>query len=63
MSGIMPGIGSVPDPGFAGTAPGIGAIMIAAGFRLPPRIHDRAAAFADHAVIPFPRRRIDRLAH
>src|SRR5512143_3774823 len=30
MSGITPGIGSVPDPGLAGTAPGMGAM------RMPP---------------------------
>src|SRR5262249_22326741 len=34
----------------------------AAGFGLPPRVHDRAAALADDAVIPFPGFRIDRLA-
>ncbi len=34
-----------------------------ARFRLPPRIHDRAALLADHAVIPAPRLRVDRLAH
>ena len=34
----------------------------AAGFRLPPGVDDRAAVLADHAVIPLPRLRIDRLA-
>ena len=34
----------------------------AAGLGLPPGIDDRAAAVADHAVIPFPGFRIDRLA-
>src|ERR1700752_3152463 len=33
-----------------------------AGFGLPPGIDDRAAVFADHAIVPFPRFRIDRLA-
>src|SRR5579884_3316795 len=33
------------------------------GFRLPPRIDDRAAVAADHVAIPHPRFRIDRLAH
>src|SRR3546814_16616776 len=35
----------------------------AAGLGLPPRIDDRAAAIADHPVIPLPRFGIDRLAH
>src|SRR3546814_10644301 len=35
----------------------------AAGFGLPPGIDDRAAAVADHAMIPQPGFRIDRLAH
>ena len=34
-----------------------------AGFRLPPGIHDWAAAVAHHVVVPLPRLRIDRLAH
>src|SRR5579872_3055760 len=34
----------------------------AAGFGLPPGIDDRAAVVADHAVIPLPGFRIDRLA-
>jgi hypothetical protein len=34
----------------------------AAGLGLPPGVDDRAAAVADHAVIPFPGFRIDRLA-
>ena len=34
----------------------------AAGLRLPPGVDDRAAAVADHAVIPLPGLRIDRLA-
>ena len=34
----------------------------AAGLRLPPCVDDRAAAFADDAVIPFPGFRVDRLA-
>ena len=34
----------------------------AAGLGLPPGIDDRAAVVADHAVIPFPGFRIDRLA-
>ncbi len=32
-------------------------------FGLPPGIHDRTAALADHAVIPFPGFGIDRLTH
>ena len=35
---------------------------VAAGFRLPPRVHDRAATAADGAVIPHPRLGIDDLA-
>ena len=35
----------------------------AAGLGLPPGVDDRAAAVADHAVIPLPRLGIDRLAH
>ena len=35
----------------------------AAGLGLPPGIDDGAALLADHAVIPFPGFRIDRLAH
>ncbi len=34
----------------------------AAGFGLPPGVDDRAAALADHAIVPLPRLRIDRLA-
>src|SRR5437868_9691164 len=34
----------------------------AAGLGLPPSVDDGAALFADHAVIPKPRRRVDRLA-
>ena len=34
----------------------------AAGLGLPPRVHHRAAAFADHAVVPLPRFGIDGLA-
>ncbi len=34
----------------------------AAGLGLPPGVDDRAAAIADHAVVPLPRFRIDRLA-
>ena len=33
-----------------------------AGLGLPPGVDDRATAFADHAVVPLPRLRIDRLA-
>ncbi len=33
-----------------------------AGLGLPPGIDDRAAALADHVVVPLPRLRIDRLA-
>ncbi len=35
----------------------------ASGFRLPPRVDDRAAAPADDPVIPHPRLGVDRLAH
>ena len=38
-----PACGSVPEPGFSGTAPGMGAIMMAPGFGLPPRVDDGAA--------------------
>src|SRR5262249_35233055 len=34
----------------------------AAGLGLPPGVDDRAAAVADHAVVPLPGLRIDRLA-
>ena len=34
----------------------------AAGLRLPPRVHDRAASLADHVVIPAPDLGIDRFA-
>ncbi len=34
----------------------------AAGLGLPPGVDDRAAVFADHAVVPLPGFRIDRLA-
>src|SRR5262249_17504497 len=34
----------------------------AAGFGLPPGIDDRAAVLANHAIVPFPGFRIDRLA-
>src|SRR4029453_7630587 len=33
-----------------------------AGLRLPPRVDDRAALAPDHAVVPDPRLRVDRLA-
>src|SRR5690606_6574603 len=36
---------------------------VPAGLGLPPGVDDRAAAIADHAVVPFPGFRIDRLAH
>ncbi len=42
----MPKNGSVAEPGFVAMAPGSGVIMIAARFRLPPRIDDRAALLA-----------------
>src|SRR5215216_2027817 len=32
-----------------------------AGLSLPPGIHDRAAFLANHAVVPLPRLRVDRL--
>ena len=35
----------------------------AAGFGLPPSIHDRTAIIADHAVIPLPRFGIDGFTH
>src|SRR6516164_5769219 len=34
----------------------------AAGLGLPPRVDDRAAAVADHTMVPLPSLRIDRLA-
>ena len=42
-------------------APGNGADQDAAGFRLPPGIHDRATPIADDVVVPLPGFRIDRL--
>ena len=58
----MPGSGWVQLPGLVGDGAGQRAIMITAGFGLPPGIDDRAAALADRLVIPHPRLGIDRLA-
>ena len=63
MSGMMPGHGQRARAGFRRHRAGHRSDQNPAGLRLPPGIHNRAAAFADDAVIPFPRRRIDRLAH
>jgi hypothetical protein len=40
MSGMIPGIGRVPDPGFAGDCSGHGSDQDASSFRLPPVIDD-----------------------
>ena len=56
------GHGQRAGAGLGGTAPGMGAIRMPAGFGLPPGVDDGAAAFADDAVIPFPGGGIDRLA-
>ena len=62
ISGMMPGIGSVPDPGLAGTAPGIGAM------RMPPvSVCHQVSTMGQRPLpitrlIPFPGGGIDRLA-
>ena len=58
----MPKNGCVAEPGFSARRAGQRRDQDAAGLGLPPGIDDRAAAVADHAVIPFPRFGIDRLA-
>ena len=63
ISGITPGSGSVAEPGFGGHRARHRRNHDRTGLGLPPGVDDRAAILADHAVIPFPRRRIDRLAH
>ncbi|CUH54119.1 hypothetical protein SHM7688_03589 [Shimia marina] len=49
--------------GFGGMGAGQGGHHMAAGLGLPPGVHDRAAAAADHVVVPVPGLRVDRLAH
>ena len=48
--------------GLGGDRTGERAHHDAAGFRLPPRVDDRAALAADHAVVPHPRFGIDPFA-
>ena len=60
---MMPGSGSVAEPGFVGVAPGSGRNQDRAGFRLPPGVHDGAAIFADCFEIPFPCGGIDGFAY
>ena len=46
-----------------GGGAGQGGDQMPASLGLPPGVHNRAASVADHAMIPVPRFRIDRLAH
>ena len=48
--------------GLHGIQRGLGGAEEAAGFRLPPGVHDDGFAFADHFVIPAPDFRLDGLA-
>src|SRR5678815_3698691 len=72
ISASIPGSGRVADPGFAGTAPGTGAIIIAPvsvchqvstmGHRSPPmcfRYHIQASGLMGSPTVPS-RRRLDR---
>ena len=63
IAAMMPGSGSVHDPGTSGGDAGQRRDHVAAGFRLPERVDDRAAPAADRVVVPHPGFRIDRLAH
>ena len=62
ICGSTPKNGSVAEPGLSVGRAGQRRDQDAAGLGLPPGVDDRAAAVADHAVIPLPGFRIDRLA-
>ena len=62
-SGTMPGKGTGGGAGLSGNRAWKRCDHDGAGFRLPPGVDDRAAAFADHIAIPHPGFRIDWLAY
>src|SRR4029453_42660 len=62
IAGLIPGNGTVAEPGLSGVAPGGGVEEDPAGLRLPPRVDARAALAPDHLPIPDPRLRVDGLA-
>ena len=59
---MMPGSGSVQEPGLVGVHAGQRRDHVAAGLGLPPGVDDRAALAADGLVVPHPGFRVDRLA-
>src|ERR1700752_2711108 len=73
MAAVMPGKGSVHEPGTSGVAPGSGVIMwppvsvchqvSTIGQRPPPMLAWYHSPAADVGVVPLPRRRVDRFAH
>ena len=61
-SASMPGNGRVAEPGLRRDLARQRRDHDPAGLGLPPRVDDRAALAADHAVVPDPRLGVDRLA-
>ena len=57
------GQGQGAGTGFGGHRAGQRRNHVAAGFGLPPGVHDGAARLADHGVVPHPGFRVDGLAH